>query len=53
MRRDEKGMAYVHPITNRLKDVTKDIFMPIIEQLSREDQAPLSFGYAWASQFMT
>ena len=54
MRRDEKGMAYVYPITNRLKDVTKDIFMPIIEQLSREDQAPFErFGYAWASQFMT
>ena len=45
MRRDEKGMAYVYPITNRLKDVTKDIFMPIIEQLSREDQAPFErFG---------
>ena len=54
MKKDEKGMAYVYPITEKLKEVTKDIFMPILDQLSREKQAPFErFGYAWASQFMT
>lgn len=54
MKKDEKGMAYVYPITEKLKEVTRDIFMPIIDQLSREKQAPFErFGYAWASQFMT
>ena len=54
MRKDEKGMAYVYPVTTRLKDATKDIFMPIIAQVSREGQASFErCGYAWASRFMT
>ena len=38
MQEDAKGMAYVYPITEHLKEVTKDIFSPIIEQIAEQLQ---------------
>lgn len=55
MQKDSKGMAYVYPITDKLKELTKDIFLPVIEQIpafNRKGQFD-RFGYNWASQFVT
>lgn len=55
MQEDVKGMAYVYPITEKLKELTKDIFLPLIEQIpafNRKGQFD-RFGYDWAAQFVT
>ena len=55
MQKDAKGMAYVYPITEHLKEVTKDIFLPIIEQIADANRKAQfdRFGYSWARQFTT
>ena len=55
MQKDAKGMAYVYPIMEHLKEITKDIFLPIIEQIADANRKAQfdRFGYSWARQFTT
>ncbi len=54
MKQDSSGTGYVYPISSRLKEVTADLFSPILERLphmsgkGRFDR----FGYTWAEHFL-
>ncbi|KMO87276.1 hypothetical protein AB840_03420 [Megasphaera cerevisiae DSM 20462] len=55
MQEHQKGMGYTYEITSKVLEVTRDIFMPLLERLSAvsEKAAFERRGYAWAQHFMT
>lgn len=54
MKDGEKDTGYVYELTDRLFQVTQDIFAPVLEQISQHGGKGQfeRYGYAWVEQFM-
>ena len=54
LERDRKGMGYVYDITPKAKEVTADIFLPLLERIPAMNETGRfdRFSYSWAQQFM-
>lgn len=54
LEKDRKGMGYVYDITPKAKEVTSDIFLPLLERIPAMNEMGRfdRFSYSWAQQFM-
>lgn len=55
MERDRRGMGYTYEITPKVREVTEDIFLPLLKRLpNMNDKGKFErFGYSWAQHMMT
>lgn len=55
MEKDRKGMGYVYDVTPKAKDVTADIFLPLLQRIPAMNETGRfdRFSYSWAQQFVT
>lgn len=54
MDQTKKGMGYTYPITARVRDVTSELFQPLLDRLPA-DEGPkrlYRYNYDWAKQFV-
>lgn len=55
LEKDRKGMGYVYDVTPKVKEVTTDIFLPLLQRIPAMNEMGRfdRFSYSWAQQFMT